>query len=59
MAYQLPVGEGSVAMFQVLSVALPIATGIGDATKQTTAINAAAAAEVRNRIFGGFLKVCP
>jgi len=46
-------------MFQTLPVELPIATGIGDATKQATAIKAVAVTIVANREVGVFLKSVP
>jgi hypothetical protein len=58
-AYQLPVGEGSVAIFQTVPVELAIATGIEDAIKQATAIKLTAATMVQNRLAGVFLKSVP
>jgi hypothetical protein len=46
-------------MFQTLPRELPIATGKGDATKQTAAINEADATKVQNREAWVFLKSVP
>jgi hypothetical protein len=46
-------------MFHAFTVELPIATGIGDATKQTAAMRAVVAKIIPNREAGVFLKSAP